>query len=1149
MTAVPLAANPHANATAAAGLAALSDEQLLRRFTQTRDAAAFEVLVRRHGPVVQGVCRRLLGPGPDLDDAFQATFLVLARQAGTIRKRASLGSWLYGVARRSAANLRYRRARRHAREHGLNTAGEGMESNTGHADPVSRASLRELGAILEEEIERLPDRYREALLACHFEGLSTEAAAQRVGCATSTLKGRLVKARGLLRQGLERRGVTLSATALAVLCSEQACRAALPSRLVSAAVQAGIAFAADANGPSRDRAAAVAEQVLRGGLGLRGKLLLAALVVGLAVGGVGLAGHGWLGRSPEPVPVAVALQDTPGQGTKVPAGHVDLHGDPLPEGALARLGTRRFRQGGLMALSPDGRTVVACGDQAIQFWDAATGKLLRSVEGGGRVACYSPDGRLVAAADVVFDPNNPREQIGQLHVWDAATGKRLARLELPINMQPSLGFSPDSTLLAVGGAWLNGQSQCNTFLGLWRWDGTALKPLWEARPDKAPSPSDARSTALAFSADGKRLASGSFLNHTIRLWDVPTGKEVRRLKAAGAQVRALAFAPAGAALASASEDGTVTLWDTAAGSKLWDSKQTGDVGALAFAPNGKTLAAGGGLFSLPAKTPALSQPFLVLLDPANGKETHRLAVDQARQYVRAVAFSRDGKVLAAGCGSRLHFWDGLTFQERPGPAGHDDLVMAVAVAEDGRTAATAGTDGLVILWDLATAKEKLRLHGHRDAVVGVRFVPGGKLLAAAGSEHDPTVRLWDLATGKEVRALQVPPHDFLFTLAASPDGKLLAAGDLVNGSIHVWDLATGKLLHTLRNGELSKPGLDREKAAPGVYCLAFSPNGTTLAAGEHSGRGGVYGVVLWDARTGKKLRQFPVDEEGVHSLAFAPDGTMLATTGMASNMLDFWEVDTGTRLFGLPCGRMGVVAYSADGKTVAWGSRQEGVGVWEIASKKVRVKFAGRTFNPQTLAYSPDGRMLLSAGDKTVLVWDVTGLGREAGAAAGLSAERLHELWKALASPDAVQAGRAVWALTADAQKAIPFVAERLRELPGADPKRIRQCIAELDSKDFKVRDAAARQLESFGKLAEPALREALARPVALDVGQRLRKLLQKSAAASPSPELVQALRALEVLEHSGGAAARQALEQFAGQTADDFYRQEARAAALRVTK
>src|SRR5262249_12457129 len=191
----------------------LSDGQLLHCFARTRDERAFEALVRRHGRLVHGVCQRILGPGPDQDDAFQATFLVLARKAGSIRNHASVGSWLHGTARHLALRLKYQRVRRRQRERSLSGPEEIALTPTGAVDPVMRASLRELGRILDEEVERLPARQRDVLVLCHLEGLSSAAAARRLGCPPSTLKSLLLKARAQLPQRVSRRRVTPSGTA------------------------------------------------------------------------------------------------------------------------------------------------------------------------------------------------------------------------------------------------------------------------------------------------------------------------------------------------------------------------------------------------------------------------------------------------------------------------------------------------------------------------------------------------------------------------------------------------------------------------------------------------------------------------------------------------------------------------------------------------------------------------------------------------------------------------------------------------------------------------------------------------------------------------------------------------------------------------
>src|SRR5262245_3423 len=307
-------------------VADLDDGPLLQLFARTRDEDAFAVLVQRHGPLVHSVCRRVLGPGPDLEDVFQATFLVLARKARSIRKAASLGSWLHGVALRLAVHLKAQLGRRH--EGALD--GVTAIDRDRHSDPVARATLSELGAILDQEVQRLPARFRDAVLSCHLEGLSTAEAAVRLGCPSSTLKSRLVKARELLRARLLRRGVALSVTALAVVFAEGAAVAAIPPELIRTAVAAGVTCSPLAS----TRVALLARQIVLPAALTRPALLttlLALAVVGLC----------WAYRT-EPAPSA-APEAAP---MHQPAAR-DRHGDPLPAGARLRLGTTRWRHGGV----------------------------------------------------------------------------------------------------------------------------------------------------------------------------------------------------------------------------------------------------------------------------------------------------------------------------------------------------------------------------------------------------------------------------------------------------------------------------------------------------------------------------------------------------------------------------------------------------------------------------------------------------------------------------------------------------------------------------------------------------------------------------------------------------------------------------------
>ena len=179
----------------------VSDAELVRRFADHRDEGAFAALLRRHGPMVLGVCRRVLGNAHDAEDAFQATFLVLARNAPAIRKRASVGSWLHGVARQVAVRARAAAARRQERE-------REAPPERPVPGPEADASWREVGTVLDEELGRLPDQYRAPLVLCYLGGLTRDEAAQRLGCPPGTLKSRLEQARERLQHRLVSRGLT-----------------------------------------------------------------------------------------------------------------------------------------------------------------------------------------------------------------------------------------------------------------------------------------------------------------------------------------------------------------------------------------------------------------------------------------------------------------------------------------------------------------------------------------------------------------------------------------------------------------------------------------------------------------------------------------------------------------------------------------------------------------------------------------------------------------------------------------------------------------------------------------------------------------------------------------------------------------------------
>jgi RNA polymerase sigma factor (sigma-70 family) len=269
----------HLRRIALAGQSAgLADGALLDGFVNQRDGACFEALVRRHGPMVLGVCRRILRDHHDAEDAFQATFLVLVRRAATVPPQA-VGNWLYGVAYRTALNARRAAARRRARER--------PEHNMPHPTTEPAEDWVELRPVLDAELSRLPDKYRSAVVLCDLEGLTRAEAAGHLGVPEGTLSGRLTIARRMLAGRLARRGLTLSAGALAALLP-QGSAAAIPPPLVEATVRGGQAWlAGSAAGVVSAQVATLADGVATGLAAARWKPLLLVVLAAPLLGAAG----------------------------------------------------------------------------------------------------------------------------------------------------------------------------------------------------------------------------------------------------------------------------------------------------------------------------------------------------------------------------------------------------------------------------------------------------------------------------------------------------------------------------------------------------------------------------------------------------------------------------------------------------------------------------------------------------------------------------------------------------------------------------------------------------------------------------------------------------------------------------------------------
>ncbi|HEY7315775.1 MAG TPA: sigma-70 family RNA polymerase sigma factor [Gemmataceae bacterium] len=1071
---------------------AQTDGRLLERFVARRDEDAFAELVARHGPLVYGVCRRILRDSHDAEDVFQAAFLVLARKAPAIRKPESLPSFLHNVAYRLAIKARTAAERRRQHERRAVLPRQFEETDL---------SWRDVRGLIDEELSCLPEKWRLPLVLCFLEGQTQGEAARCLGWSRGTLKRRLERGRDRLRLRLTRRGVTLGAGLLTAALTEGVGKAAVPIDLRVAAVRGGIRFTTGAVVGSR--AALLAEGMLQT---MRTTKIKFAVVLALVLGGAAAAA-GLASRPAPPINPQQNKAETRGESARKitdarPASaresRKDRQGDPLPEGATARLGTLRMRHTEMTAsavFTRDGKTAIV-GDGAgnLVYWDVATGREVRRLRGAPGVVhalAISSDGKILASGSW-----------GGVIFWDTVSGKLLATATVKDDLIVQIRFTPDGKTLALRG-------QGST---IYLWDRISNKQLYALKGHTG------NVSSLDISPDGKTLASGSWKDGHIRLWDIETGKENRRIDAFSQDVVNVAFSPDGKAIASTGNVGGLRLWDAATGKKLAEPPRGNQPMNLAYAPDGKTFAGMEG------------DGRLHVYNAANGK--HLRAFDAPGRTMAGLTYAPDGKTIATFWGGAHTFdlWDVAGGKLLHPDVGHRHCITSLAFTADGKTLFSAAgiTDSALYVWNGRTGEILGRLGDNPNSVNGLALSPDGKVLAACGY-NDNTIRLWDVATRKEIRSLK-GHTSVIVSVVWSADGKTLVSGSYYDKSIRVWDSATGKQRRAI------------EYKSDWPCDVVLSPDGTLLAGGGYQDGS----IVLWSAETGAEVRRIATPQGMVTTLAFSPDGTMLASGGSTGG-IRLWDPNTGRplRQWEVPPGWIGSLVFTPDGRSLLTGQHDATVRLWEVLTGRERGRLTGHRGGVRALTVSRDGRSIASGSeDTTVLLWDAASGVRPN---AELSAKELQNLWSDLIGQDAVRANRAVWQLALSPRHALPWLAERLRPIAPLDAERGKQVdrlLADLDHESFKVRQNAEAELEKMGTSVEPALRKALEGKPSLEVRRRIEKVLEK--VAGWSGDRLRAARALEAIEHMNTPEARCLLEQLANGAARAWLTREAKAARQR---
>lgn len=607
-------------------------------------------------------------------------------------------------------------------------------------------------------------------------------------------------------------------------------------------------------------------------------------------------------------------------GTGVPVRQ-DLAGDPLPPGAIARLGTVRLRHGEVVltvAFSPDGKTLASAGmDSVLRLWETATGRLLHALRDHTNPVtgvAFAPDGKTLVSSG--WD--------NTLRFWDVTTGKSLRVIKERRASMSCLAFAPDGKTVATAGR-----------------DGTVR--LW----DPATGAELRRCTGhsgdirhLCFSPDGKMLASGG-LDRTVRFWDSDSGSELGKLQApplrAGTgAVCPVAFSPDGKKFAVAFLGRKLAVYDGSVAKELATVNDIpGEIRSLAFTPDSRTLVTAGSAHGAQRWDAATLR---------------KLGSYGSTREVACVAFH--GPTLVTGESNAIRLWDTASGKELPRGNGHRDRILSLAFLDKGKYLATGGGDGTLRVWDPQTGREVRQLPHHPGAVQALAFEPKAGLLASAST--DAVVRLWH--PDRDEKPQELAGKDLgIFALAFSHDGTTLAVGSRAT-AVRLWDIAAGREIRSLGSHPRG-----------GVQSLAFTPEGKTLVSAGGSG----HAIFFWDVATGA-LRHQMEGSHGPVTAALSSDGKTLATTAMSKVRL--WEMDMVRKLAELTADPFLVhsLAFSPDGKLLATGGKNASVRLWDWANRKELNNLSGHEGAVLAVAFSPDGHYLASAAaDGVALVWDV----------------------------------------------------------------------------------------------------------------------------------------------------------------------------------